>query len=103
MYARSLEYLYLQNTDETMNEIIHEKVSVITSYDRLKGLVFPRKMRWQGRVYTFTNLSYYYKKREGRNIIHIFHVTDGSVDFKLRLDTENLHWTLEEVTDGYTA
>lgn len=83
-----------------MNEILNEKVSIVSSYDRQKGTVFPRKMRWQGRVYLFTKLPYYYKKREGRNIVHIFHMTDGSMDFKLRLDSENLHWTLEEVTDG---
>ncbi len=83
-----------------MNEPINEKVSVITSYDRIKGTVVPKKLRWQGREYIMTKLSYYYRRREGRNISHIFHVTDGAMDFKLRLDSENLHWTLVEVTDG---
>ena len=86
-----------------MNEIVHEKVSVISSYNRENGEVFPRKMRWQGRDITFTEMPYFYKKREGRNIVHIFHVTNGVMDFKLRLDTDNLHWMLEEVTDGNTT
>jgi hypothetical protein len=83
-----------------MNESINEKVSVITHYDRNSGQVMPKKMRWQGRDYLLTELTYRYKKREGRNIVHVFHVTDGSMDFKLRLNSENLDWTLEEVTDG---
>ena len=84
-----------------MNEYINEKVSVIVSYNRETGKVTPRKMRWQGREYFFTDKpSYLYKAREGRNIIHVFHMTDGSMDFKLRLDSETLHWTLMEVTDG---
>lgn len=86
-----------------MNENVNEKVSVISSYNRENGIVFPKRMKWQGREFNFTKLPYYYKKRVGRNIIHIFHVTDGAMDFRLRLDTENLHWTLEEVTDGNSA
>jgi len=83
-----------------MNEMINEKVSVISSYDRMKGFVMPKKMRWQGKDYILIKLTYHHKIREGRNIQHIFHVTDGSMDFRLRLDSETLHWTLEEVTDG---
>lgn len=86
-----------------MNEVIKEKVSIITGYDRMKGLVMPRKMRWQGRDYLFSKLTYHHKIRQGRTILHIFHVTDGSIDFRLCLDTENLHWVLEEVCDGSTT
>jgi len=83
-----------------MQETINEKISVITKYDRMTGAVLPIKFRWQGREYRVIKLAYYHKFRQGRNICHIFHVTDGATDFKLRLDTENLHWTLEEVADG---
>lgn len=83
-----------------MHELINEKISVITKYDRIKGTVTPVKLRWQGRDYVITKLAYYHRRREGRNILHIFHVTDGITDFKLRLDSETLHWTLEEITDG---
>jgi hypothetical protein len=83
-----------------MNEIINEKVSVITSFNREKGFVMPRKIRWQGRDYIIKNVSYHHKIKEGRKLIHIFHVTDGVLDFRLKLDTENLFWILEEVCDG---
>lgn len=86
-----------------MNEIINERVSVLFSYDRVKGVVMPRKMRWQGRDYIFVKQSYHHMVRVGRTLLHIFHVTDGATDFRLRLNTETLHFTLEEVSDGTAA
>jgi len=86
-----------------MNETINERVSVLMSYDREKNTVMPRNMRWQGRDYVFTKLSYHHRIRSGRTLLHIFHVTDGASDFRLRFDTETLHFTLEEICDGNTA
>jgi len=86
-----------------MSEIINEKVSVISSFNKEKGLVMPRKIRWQGRDYLIKAVSYHHKVKEGKKLLHIFHVTDGSLDFRLKLDTENLHWILEEVYDGTAA
>lgn len=83
-----------------MNEQINEKISVISSYNRETGVVMPKKIRWQGRDYSITKLTYYHRIRSGRKILHIFHITNGVVDFRIRLDTENLHWTLEEICDG---
>ena len=86
-----------------MNEVIDEKVSVIFSYNRESGAVMPRKMRWQGREYIIQSVSYHHKLKEGRKLLHIFHVTSEAVDFRLQLDTESLHWTLKEVCDGTTT
>jgi hypothetical protein len=83
-----------------MHEYINERVSAITSYNRDTGKVVPAKIRWQAKIYTITSVSYYHKIQEGKNIQHIFHVTDGNMDFKLKLDSETLRWTLMEVTDG---
>ena len=83
-----------------MLEVINEKISVISKYDRMKGIVTPLKLHWQGREFFIKKLSYYHRVRLGRNIQHIFHVTDDNLDFRLRLDSETLHWTLEEISDG---
>ncbi len=83
-----------------MQEIIKEKVSVITIYDRMKGTVMPKKIRWQGKDYMIEKLGYYHKFREGRKIMHIFSVASKEMFFRLSLDSENLHWTLEEISDG---
>lgn len=83
-----------------MQELINEKVSVISSYNRQTGLVTPRKIHWQGKDYLVEKLTYYHRIRQGRLLLHIFHVTDGVMDFRLSLNSENLHWKLEEITDG---
>lgn len=88
--------LVLQN----MQEIINEKISVISSYNRQTGLVMPVKICWQGRNYLIKKLNYYHRVRQGRLLLHVFHVTDGILDFRLSLNSENLHWKLEEVSDG---
>lgn len=83
-----------------MHELINEKVSVITVYSRETGQVIPRKIRWQGRDYLIKQLTYYHRIRQGRLLLHIFHVTDGIIDFRLSFNSETLHWKLEEVSDG---
>ncbi len=81
-----------------MNEIINEKISVITIYD--KKNVLPFRIKWQGRVYDISKIGFHHKIKEGTRLFHIFSVTDGNLDFRLKFDTETLHWILEEVSDG---
>ena len=81
-----------------MTETIHEKVSVITVYNREKKSVLPWRLKWQGRVYTIRKLGFHHTVHAGRVLHHIFSVTDGSMFFRLDLDTESLTWTLEEVS-----
>ena len=83
-----------------MHEYINEKVSVVTVYDRMHGTVMPKRIKWQGRIYDITRLSYYKPDRSGRTILHTFHVSNDAMDFKLVFDSYTLHWTLVEVTDG---
>lgn len=83
-----------------MNEAINEKVSVISRYDKTKGSFLPVKLQWQGRVRIITKLGFHHTKREGRKLLHIFSVTDASLCYCLSFDTETLHWTLLEVSDG---
>ncbi len=82
-----------------MIENINEKIIVITTFNSETGLVIPKKIRWKNRDYLIKNIAYYHKIRQGKNIIHDFHVTDGNLDFRLSLDSENLHWTLNETYD----
>ncbi len=86
-----------------MNQQISEKVNVVTSYTKDKNRFVPYRIRWQGRDYFVKKISYYHKVREGRDLYHVFHVTDGNLDFCLHLDAENLNWILKEVSDGYAG
>ncbi len=83
-----------------MNAKINERVSMISSYSQEKNRFIPYKMRWRLRDYFIKHLAYHHKIREGRNLFHIFHVTDGNLDFRISFDTESLAWILEEVSDG---
>ncbi|MFA5770271.1 MAG: hypothetical protein WC894_02140 [Patescibacteria group bacterium] len=83
-----------------MQEKLFEKISVILSYNSEKNTSIPYKIRWRLRDYFIKSLAYHHKVREGRELLHIFHVTDGNLDFRLRFNTEDLNWILEEVSDG---
>ena len=87
-----------------MSEIINEKVSVLTYYERNGGKVIPCKIKWQGRVYSIKQVGLHYPVRQGRKLLHYFSVvTQDNTSFKLKHDTETLHWILEEVIDEFAA
>jgi len=83
-----------------MLQQIFEKISVITSYNHEKNRAIPYKIRWRLQEYFVKQLAYHHKIRRGRNLFHIFHVTDGNLDFRLCFNSEDLTWVLEEVSDG---
>ncbi len=85
-----------------MLEHLHEKIDVLAVFNRLGDVVAIHKVKWQNRAYRITKQVYVYKKREGRNIVHVFHVSNATLHFKLSFNTENLSWWLEEVSDGNT-
>ncbi len=83
-----------------MQEVINEKVSVVTVFDRQSGVVMPKRLKWQGKYYEIETLGYHHTVRAGRKLLHIFSVANSALAFRLRFDTETLHWFLEEVSDG---
>lgn len=83
-----------------MQEVIQEKVSVVTIYNCATGLVMPKKIKWQTRVYEIISIGYHHKVKEGKKLFHIFSASSKNLAFRLKLDTDTLHWTLEEISDG---
>lgn len=87
-----------------MNELINEKISVVTSYDRETGKTHPIRLKWQGRIYRIKHVGIHYPVRLGRKLVHYFAVvTEDNTSFKLKLDTESLQWILEEVIDEFAT
>ena len=87
-----------------MNEIINEKVSVVSFYDRNKNTSLPVKFFWQGRTYKIKQVGYHWPARIGRKLVHIYSVvSENNTSFKLVHDTDTLHWILEEVIDEFAA
>lgn len=83
-----------------MREIMQEKVDVVTIYDRTAGRIAPYRLRWHGKTFDITKVGLHYTYWRGRDLHHIFTVTDGTTFFKLDHDTSNLQWMLTEVHDG---
>jgi len=77
-----------------MSEQIAEKVVV--------GLVsgLPKWLIWRERRYQIEKIGLHHTYREGRTLYHVFSVVSDTLFLKLRLDTENLTWCLEEVDNG---
>ena len=78
---------------------MNKAVGVLSIYDSRKNSFYPYKIKWNNRYYTVKKICYHHMVREGRVAIHIFHVTDGDIDFRLAFDTEALKWTLEDFYD----
>jgi len=73
---------------------IDEKVTV--------GMVdnIPKYVVCHGRNYTVTKIGLHHIYREGKVLYHIFSIVADTVFMRLKFDTENLNWTLEETEDG---
>lgn len=76
-----------------MTQIISEMVTVGMSDS-------PRWVKRKNRIYKITKIGFHHTFREGKTLYHIFSVTSDSVFMKLILNTENLKWILEEISDG---
>jgi hypothetical protein len=85
-----------------MREKINEEVSVIMSYSSKKREAMPRLLSWQNREYHIEKIDYQHTVKDGTIIHHIYEFTDkqGQLWFRLNLDSSNLHWKLEAISDG---
>lgn len=85
-----------------MRKKINEEISVVMYYTAKKRQVVPYLLSWQNQDYRLGKVAYYHSYMEGRDRQHIFELTDTNqtLHFRLRLDSSNLHWTLEAIHDG---
>ena len=85
-----------------MREKINEEVSVVMYYSARKRVALPHTISWQNRESSVAKIGYHHTVRDGRALQHIFELTVKEADLWMRLNfnTENLHWTLEVISDG---
>ncbi len=77
--------------------VINERVDVVATYKRggdVSSLCVPCRMRWRGREIELTELALRHPTVQGKRMIHVFHVSDGSNGYRLEFDAERLTWTL---------
>jgi hypothetical protein len=82
---------------------INERVDIVVLYKKdgdISTLAFPYKMRYQGRDIVFTKLGMRHPTSRGKRAIHVFDMTDGSNDYRLEFDAENLTWVLIAIIPG---
>ena len=83
-----------------MLEKISIPVSVALTFDHTKHRVSPKWLVWNGRLYPILKIGFHHTYYQGRILYHVFSVASKSVFFRIVLNTENLHWRLEEISDG---
>ncbi|HLC91873.1 MAG TPA: hypothetical protein VJC09_02370 [Candidatus Saccharimonadales bacterium] len=85
-----------------MREKINQEIGVITVFSARLKAAAPYLLHWHNNDYQVGEIGYHHTIKRGETLHHIFEVTDkdSSMCFRLRLDTSNLHWTLEAISDG---
>jgi hypothetical protein len=89
-------YIYFNK----MLEKISIPISVSLIFDSAARKVIPKAVVWNGRVYKIVKIGLHHTYRAGRTLFHVFSVASDTLFFRLVLNTETLHWRLEEISDG---
>jgi len=84
-----------------MIQRISEPVSVtLASSVGANPRVRPLSIEWSRRTYPVSQIGLRHTYREGNTRHHVFSVVAQDLFFRLNLNADTLHWTLEEVSDG---
>ena len=83
-----------------MLQKISEPISVGVSFDHTKSRISPRWVVWNGKLHAIINIGLHHSYRTGRTLYHVFSVASKTLFFRLVLNTQNLYWRLEEISDG---
>jgi hypothetical protein len=75
-------------------------ISVNLFFDHQKRQVIPKEIIWEGRTHEIVKIGLHHTYRLGRTLYHVFSACSSTSFFRLVLDTDNLFWRLEEVSDG---
>lgn len=84
-----------------MIQKIDSPVSVKLVFDSKEKRVFPEEIIWNKRVYPIVKLGLHHTFKKGRTLYHAFSVASKTLFFKLILNTETLHWNLEQIADEF--
>ncbi|MCL4338490.1 hypothetical protein M1271_02280 [Patescibacteria group bacterium] len=75
-------------------------VTVSLIYNHRTNSVSPQVILWEGRKYIVSKVGLHHVVRRGRTLYHVFSVETADLFFRLVLDTDNLHWIVEEIANG---
>ncbi len=82
-----------------MIQRINAPISVNLVFDHKKRSVYPKYVLWENRTYQVTKIGLHHTYRLGRILYHVFSVMTPTLFFRLVLNTDTLHWSVEEIAD----
>ena len=85
---------------------INKAVTVVAFYFKNAGQrlkCFPKRMEYDGNRVEFTETGLRHPVKKGRHLVHVFDMSDGSADYRLEFDAENLDWKLVSIANAHTA
>jgi len=83
-----------------MVQKISTPISVNLVFDHHLHRVSPTQVIWENRSYPILKVGLHHSYHQGRTLYHVFSVASQTLFFRLVLNTDNLFWTLEEISDG---
>ena len=83
-----------------MIQDIKAPITVYLAFNHRKNRVFPYFLRWDGSDYKIKSVDLHHTYRLGKTLYHVFSVSTDTMSFKLVLNTDNLFWTVEQISDG---
>jgi hypothetical protein len=88
-----------------MREKINEEVSVVMYYNSRAKVAKPHLLNWQNNDYLLGKVDYHHQVIDGKTLHHIYELCDKeqTLWFRLNLNTSNMHWLLEAVSDGLAS
>lgn len=83
-----------------MIQSFDEPISVVFTSNSKTNVVAPASVVWAGRTYPIIKVGLHHKFHDGKTLFHIFSVVSNNIFFRISLNTDNLFWRMQEVSDG---
>lgn len=96
----TIDFGFCSGINYLMIHRVSVPISVAFTSNHKTGTVKPQLLIWEGRRYLVSKIGFHHTFRNGRTLYHVFSVVSDGTFFKLVLNTENLFWSLEEISDG---
>ena len=82
---------------------LNERIDVVAVFKKrgdIATLCLPCKLRYKNVEINLTELGFRHPTQQGKRMIHVFDMSDGTNDYRLEFDAESLSWTLVGILYG---
>lgn len=78
----------------------NQRVSVLFYYDGDEEYARPVRLMWRGHEYELGPVKFWHTTNHDKQLLHHYSISDidNELTFQLAMETENLTWTLERVS-----